>query len=78
MKIYDLIYSFIHDNFFLCYGSGNSDLSNYETTIMSRTIGLDTWLSHTCTIGIMILCVILACLLVRWVWRVVSSAFLLK
>lgn len=42
------------------------------------SMSLGDWLSTTATIIIMCLAVFLMIMLVRWVWRLVTSAFLLK
>ena len=66
-------------------GLGNLDdiylpMNGYNDYIGDSIEGicLGDYLSTTTTIIIMALAVVLMCLLVRWIWRVVSSAMLLK
>lgn len=71
--MYDIIYSYLSEHIF------NSEaLEAYSTSIMGVNTNLNVWLTHTACIALMVVAVVLACLLVRWVWRSVSGAFLLR
>lgn len=64
--LYDIVY-----NFFIDYVFTNTTLSsiNYE----SLALNLNEWLSHTCTLILMLLGVIWLILVVRWIFRVFAG-----
>lgn len=71
--MYDIIYSFISENIF-----NSATLDTYTYNISGVNTTLNQWLTHTACISIMIIAIILCVLLIRWVFRLVSSAFLLR
>lgn len=71
--MYQFIYDFVKTHIF-----NNVSLSAYHNTISGVDTSLDVWLSHTTTIIVMCLFVTCLVLLIRWVFRLVSSAFLLR
>lgn len=64
MSLYDMFY-----DFFLNHVFTNTDLSSYTQNIMGVDTTMDSWLCHTCTIGVMILFVVLGFGLFRWIFR---------
>lgn len=71
--MYDIIYDYISQNIF-----NSVSLNSITYSIGDANLTLNQWLTHTACISIMIIAIILCCLLVRWVFRLVSSAFLLR
>ena len=66
--LYDLIYDFFIDNLFT-----SSALAQYESEILGVSTNLNEYLSHTATITILIVGVVILLALVRWVFRVFSG-----
>lgn len=65
--LYDTIYDFF-------YGLFNTNyLSGYSSSIMGVDTSLASWLSHTFTIALMVLGVIVLLLFVRWIFRVFAG-----
>lgn len=81
-NLYDLIYDFIVTYLFPTdtpTGSQDWALSDFEVTLQNgMSISMQQWICHTITIIAMCLIVVFAIWLVRWVFKAVSSAFLLR
>lgn len=71
--MYDIVYNYLTE-----YVFNGTALDTYQTSIMGVNTSLNAWLAHTATIALMVVAVLLCCFLVRWVWRLVSGAFLMR
>lgn len=79
MKLYGIIFDFIHDNiFYTTNETGDWGLDEVIFNIGSISMSFEEWLCHTTTIVCMCLIVVFSIWLVRWVFKAVSSAFLLR
>lgn len=66
--LYDIIYDFFYSNLFT-----SSALAQYESEILGVTTNLNEYLSHTATLTILILGIVILLLLVRWCFRVFAG-----
>lgn len=71
--MYAILYDFLAEHIF-----NSQALEAYHAEVLGVQTDMNAWLIHTTCIGLMVLAVVLMCLLVRWIWRAVSSAFLLR
>ena len=71
--MYDIIYDYILNNIF-----NSTYLVNYSQTIFGVSTTLNVWLSHTCTIILMVLFVGLLVGFAIWLFKLVSGFILLR
>lgn len=75
MTLYDIIFQWFSANIW-----SNNDLENnfLLNDFMDSSITMADWLSHTSTIIVLILLVVCCGLFIRWIFKVISGAILLK
>lgn len=77
MTLYEIIWIWFYENIWWFDGT---DLENISYTFGNSDYSLNMaeWLSHSCTILTLILLVVCCGLFIRWIFKVISGAILLK
>lgn len=71
--MYDLFYEFIRDNLF-----NSQYLSTYTFNWFGVSTPINQILSHFVAVALIVLCVVVLLLFIKWLFRLVSGIFLLR
>lgn len=68
--MYDIIYSWVYDNFL-----NTQALNDFTFEMFNNTINMRVYLSHTITIVFMVLALVLLILFARWLIKLFAGLF---